>query len=319
MDGWTSHLARTVCVTFLLHRWGAPAEPGRWRLLLASQARRLHVWQASPGRVALQAVALQQDQKIVLVTTVEDSAGRMSGIVMRFNPDGSDDKTFNGSGFVLVELPGVPHDLNFAEVVATQPDGAVVVCGTYAGASSGAYIARFEATGRVNTGFGENGVVTIAHRDWINLDALSITENKIVIAGGAVREGAVHGLIAVLTFSGSYNLVFNGGKPLYSDFIPQGLRWLRCVARVTDGSIVVSGSTGVGAIDDDLTAVTARFLADGSLDPAFNGTGFTVFDEDDGFEYPHDMTVLADGRVVVGGVFFKNSAYSNGWMVRYLG
>jgi len=263
---------------------------------------------------------LRQGGKILLVGSVEDDAGRVSGVVMRLNADGSDDTTFNGTGFAPVELAGIAHQHSSAQMVAHQPDGAVVVGGSYSGPSSGAYVIRFDANGKIDREFGEsgNGVVIISGEDEIHLSAISIVDSKIVLAGAAVRDGGMRGVIAVLTSKGSYNLVFNNGKPLFSDFVPQGLRWLRCVAR-PDGSIVVSGDTGIGVTDDDPSAITAKFLADGTLDLSFNGTGFSIFDEAGVLEALHDMTVLGDGRIVVGGYFIGSFPNPQGWVIRYRG
>jgi uncharacterized delta-60 repeat protein len=239
---------------------------------------------------------------------------------MRLNPDGFNDITFNGAGFAFVELAGIAHQHSSAQVVAHQPDGGVVVGGSYSGSSSGAYVIRFDANGKIDRSFGEsgNGVVIISGEDDIHLSAISIVDGKIVLAGSAVRDGAMRGVIAVLTSKGSYNLVFNNGKPLFSAFVPQGLRWLHCVARL-DGSIVVSGDTGIGVTDDDPSAITAKFLADGTPDLSFNGTGFSIFDEDGVLEALHDMAVLADGRIVVGGYFIGSFPNPQGWVIRYRG
>jgi uncharacterized delta-60 repeat protein len=263
-------------------------------------------------------VAQQLDEKIVVVSTVEDAAGRTKGIVLRFEPNGSPDTTFNGTGFAFIELAEIsPSDI-VAQAIATQADGAVVICGNYFAVSAhGAFVTRFDATGKVDTGFGIKGAVDVPHDQWISLDVAAIVDDKIVVAGGAAVEGVSQGLIAVLNFSGSYNRVFNGGQPLISSPVSQGVRWLHCVPR-TDGSVIVCGSSGTGALDENLSAVTARFLADGSPDASFFDSGFTVFNESDGFEYPHGMAVMDDGRIVVGGVFFTDSGYKKGWVIRYL-
>lgn len=263
-------------------------------------------------------VAQQLNEKIVVVSNVMDAAGRTKGIALRFEPNGSPDMTFNGTGFAFVELAGISSSDTVALAAATQPDGAVVICGTYLAVSAqGAFVTRFDVTGKVDTGFGSNGAVVVPHDQWISLDVAAIVDDKIVVAGGAVVQGVPQGLIAVLNFSGSYNRVFNGGQPLFSLPVSQGVRWLHCVPR-TDGSVIVCGGSGPGTFDESLSAVTARFLADGSLDPSFFDTGFTVFNESDGFEYPHGMAVMDDGRIVVGGVFFTDSGYEKGWVIRYL-
>jgi uncharacterized delta-60 repeat protein len=279
----------------------------------------VHESASDAARAGAAGMAAQQlDEKIVVVSTIADAAGRAKGIVLRFEPDGSPDKTFNGTGIAFIELAEIsPSDI-VAQAVATQADGAVVICGNYFAVSKpGAYVTRFDATGKVDTGFGSKGAVYVPHDEWISLDVAAVVDDKIVVAGGAAVEGVSHGLIAVLNLSGSYNRVFNGGQPLISSPVSQGVRWLHCVPRA-DGSVIVCGSSGTGALDESLSAVTARFLADGSPDPSFFGTGFTVFNESAGFEYPHGMAVMDDGRIVVGGVYFTDFGYEKGWVIRYL-
>jgi uncharacterized delta-60 repeat protein len=270
------------------------------------------------GAGAAGMVAQQLDEKIVVVSNVEDASGRTKGIVLRFDPNGSPDTTFNDTGFAFVELAEIsPSDI-VAQAAATQADGAVVICGNYFAVSAhGAFVTRFDATGKVDTGFGIKGAVDVPHDQWISLDVAAIVDDKIVVAGGAAVEGVSQGLIAVLNLSGSYNRVFNDGQPLISSPVSQGVRWLHCVPR-TDGSVIVCGNSGTGALDENLSAVTARFLADGSPDSSFFGSGFTVFNESAGFEYPHGMAVMDDGRIVVGGVYFTDSGSDKGWVIRYL-
>ncbi|WP_434594330.1 hypothetical protein J3Q09_01080 [Pseudomonas sp. R4-83] len=273
---------------------------------------------AAAATGAAGAVAQQADEKIVVVSTVEDAAGRAKGIVLRFDSNGLPDTTFNGAGFAFVELAGISPADTVGQSVAVQTDGGVVVCGNYFATNiHGAYVIRFTTSGQVDTGFGKNGVVDIPRDQWISLDVAAIVGDKIVVAGGVQEQGDNRGLVAVLNFSGEYNLVFNAGQPLLWSPVTQGVRWLHCVPQA-DGSIIVCGSSGSGAFDDDLSAVTARILPDGSPDTSFFGTGFTVFNEGEGFEYPHGMAVMEDGRILVGGVFFTDAGYEKGWVIRYL-
>ena len=93
------------------------------------------------------------------------------------------------------------------------------------------------------------------------------------MVGNALRDGLYGGLIVVLTASGAINLVFNSGKPLFCALLPEGLRWL--YAAQVGGSIIVVGQ-------GDSVVVTAPFLADGTLDKGFNGTGYTIFENSAG-------------------------------------
>ncbi|MEO8647404.1 hypothetical protein [Pseudomonas sp.] len=283
---------------------------------------------AEGGRVATSkmsvAAAEQADGKIVLVSNVATGFMTQKGIVLSFNSDGSTNKDFNG-GFAIVDLPGIEHESNSGSAVSLQADGKVLVGGHYSDGSMnilGAYLVRFDAEGKVDTGFNEGHTATIPHIGWIDIQAITVRESdgRIVAVGDVRRGGGHNGLIFVLNASGTPNLVFNGGKPLFSEFVPEGLGWWH-VSQV-DGSIIVAGNTGKGFVTEDLTAVTARYRADGSLDTTFNGKGYTIFNEDHVYEGTYDMTLMADGRIVVCGSLSKDAepfpAVTGGWILRYI-
>ncbi|ROM68893.1 hypothetical protein BK653_13020 [Pseudomonas brassicacearum] len=271
--------------------------------------------------------ALQLDGKIVLTARVSHLEGdpRMKGIVLRLNSDGSTDKTFNGTGFAIIELKGLVYDWNSVHGVAVQRDGKVLVCGKYVRVAprfAEGYVMRFDASGRVDTRF-NGGTVTVRHSDLIDLSAIWVgeTDGRIVAVGNATGEGVSSGLIVVLTADGFFDFNFNRGQPLFSRLVPQGLLWEHCWGQ-EDGSILVAGSTGEGFVTEDLAMITARYRSDGALDPTFNGRGFTVFDEDEGDEGIQDMKIMADGRIVICGFVWKQADplpyIDGGWVIRYL-
>ncbi|SCW59766.1 MULTISPECIES: hypothetical protein [unclassified Pseudomonas] len=280
----------------------------------------------SSSRAGTSAVQ-QLDGKIVLTAHVShlgDDA-RMKGIVLRLNSDGSTDTMFNGTGFAIIELEGLTYDWNSVQGVAVQNDGKVLVCGMYVRLATnfaGAYVTRFDATGRVDTQF-NGGTVTVRDSEPVGLSAIRVrdTDGSIVAVGKAIREGASNGLIIVLTADGFFDFNFNRGQPLFSQLVPQGLLWEHCQWQ-EDGSILVAGITGKGFVTEELTVLTARYRCDGSLDPTFNGSGFTVFNEDEGYEDLRDMTVMADGRIVLCGFVWKEADplpyIAGGWVIRYL-
>ncbi|WP_167659369.1 hypothetical protein [Pseudomonas fluorescens] len=269
--------------------------------------------------------AVQQvDGKIVLVSNTMTDSGQ-KGIVLRFNSDGSTDYTFNEVGFVIVELEGILYDWNSCKSVAVQRDGKVLVCGMYVRQNPetvGAFVTRFDAMGRLDASF-NGGTVTVRQSSLIDLTAITVreTDGRVVAVGRAFRDQVSHGLIVVLTAGGFFDFSFNRGQPLFSQLVPQGLTWERCALQA-DGSILVAGNTGRGFVTEELTAVTARFHSDGSLDPTFNGSGFTVFDEYEGFEAMENMALMTDGRIVVCGVIWIDAEpwpyMDGGWVVRYL-
>lgn len=274
------------------------------------------------------AAAMQQlDGKIVLVSYKYPESGPVQMIVLRLNPDGSMDKTFNGAGFAVVELKGIAYDRISADAVAVQADGKVLVSGVYVQnnpAARGAYVMRFDATGRLDTSFnGGVGHLTVAHSGLIYVESMAVRQNDgaVVVTGNAVVDRARHGLTFVLTHGGFFDFHFNRGQPLFSAPLDQGQGWLRCVLQA-DGSILVAGTTGRGLVEEGTTALTARFHSDGSLDPTFNDGGFAVFDGAGKYQTLEAMAVMTDGRIVVGGFGWEDGGswpyIDSGWVIRYL-
>src|SRR5262249_54899389 len=94
------------------------------------------------------AVALQPDGKAV----VAGPAGNQIALA-RYNTDGSLDRTFGAAGQVLTDLSGEYVAGNRPKGLALQSDGKIVVVG-------GTAVARYNADGSLDMGFGAGGKVT---------------------------------------------------------------------------------------------------------------------------------------------------------------
>lgn len=286
----------------------------------------------SAGDVGMVAVG-QQDGKIVLVSTVLFAFDYLRGIVVRLNTDGSLDKTFNGQGFVLVELPGIDHRWNYASGVAVQQDGKVLVCGDFSREGEGpeewpdTYVIRYDQYGNVDDSYGDNknGAVTIIDSSrWLDLGSMALKADGGIVAVGTAekvgapgKEGNREGLIVSLNPSGSFNLVFNNGKPLFSNFTEHGVSWRRCLLQA-DGKLVVSGQGGGAFVDENSSVVSARFAADGALDVGFADKGWEVFNDERGFDLFSGGAVMVDNRIVICGYLGFAPPPAPGYVVRYL-
>jgi uncharacterized delta-60 repeat protein len=276
------------------------------------------------GDVGVAAVG-QQDGRIVLVSTVFFEFDHLKGIALRLNVDGSLDTSFNQKGFVLVELPGITHRWNYAAGVAVQQDGKVLVCGDFSREACDefpdAYVIRYDQDGKVDASFGDkkNGVVTITDSSrWLDLGSMTLkSDGGVVAVGTADHDGDREGLIVSLNPSGSFNLVFNNGKPLFSSFTEHGVSWRRCVLQ-TDGKLVFSGQGGGALVNENSSVVTARYKSDGSQDVKFAGKGWAVFNSESGIDMFRGCAVMADNRVVVSGYVSFAPPPLQGYVLRYL-
>ncbi|MFL7964722.1 delta-60 repeat domain-containing protein [Pseudomonas kielensis] len=271
---------------------------------------------------------VQPDGKIVLRSAVFIGTD-VRWVVLRLNPDGSTDYTFNGTGSVDIVFPGIPRVARSAKGIVLQADGKVLVFGEYSQTtpdSRGIYVIRLDATGHFDTDFNAGtGFVTVPNLSNANAVALRESDGAILVAGDTwpnPEQGYDrHGLIFVLSRDGFFDFAFNSGQPLFSKLVDKGHDWHRC-AWQADGSIVVAGTTGRGLVEKGVSALTARFRSDGSLDLTFNGSGFVLFDEEVYDETVEVMALMPDGRIVVGG--FRQlpapvwGRFFGSWFIRYL-
>jgi uncharacterized delta-60 repeat protein len=138
------------------------------------------------------AVVLQPDGKIVIVGSFVDSTQRGDAGLARYNSDGSPDTSFNGSGKQTLIVPnGVNDGLN---AVALQSNGQIVAAGSN-GVPGGSYliVARYNADGTIDTGFGSSGITSTKFTTGGNDGASSVllqSDGRIVAAGTANAGGS---------------------------------------------------------------------------------------------------------------------------------
>ncbi|MET7617925.1 delta-60 repeat domain-containing protein [Streptomyces sp. NPDC005408] len=120
---------------------------------------------------------MQADGKIVVVGTSENLEGGIGWFtVVRYNPNGSLDATFDGDGMVTT-----PQGGGAAYDVAQQSDGRLVAVG----ASGNFTLARYNTNGSLDTGFSGDGLVTTGFGgiEWARSVALQ-ADGRIVAGGG---------------------------------------------------------------------------------------------------------------------------------------
>ena len=297
---------------------------------------------------AVSAVALQTDGRLIIggtFTSVYPANNLSSAIatyVARINPDGSLDGGF---------LPSPNQAVN---AVAVQPDGNIVLGGYFTGlqASDSAtpitrnHIARVttygipdaslapDSTGTIFTtvplsngqilvggSFLSIGGVTQSYLARLNANgSLDTTfaplltgivqtiavqsDGKILIGGGFTEvDGIPRGYIARLNPDGSLDGPFN----------PNANSNVFAIALLSSGQMLVGGQYSALTPNGSTLSYSAPYLtrinADGSLDTTFNpGAGGSVF----------ALSVLSDGRILVGGSFSSFGGAARGNMARLL-
>jgi uncharacterized delta-60 repeat protein len=191
--------------------------------------------------------------------------------VLRLHPDGRPDASFGPAGLVRTRVDG----MGVVSGVALQPDGMLVAVGTVTeftpGAPTRLVVARYRTDGRLDPGFGRNGLVEVA--GWRGAVAVAVDGD-----GGVVVAGTG---LARLTASGAPDPAFG-----HEGAVEVPGAGLAAVAIAQDGRMVVAGG------------VLARYMPDGRLDPSFGVAGIA---DSRAVGNPNTLALQADGRIVVGG------------------
>ncbi|MEU4273310.1 delta-60 repeat domain-containing protein, partial [Streptomyces sp. NPDC026092] len=259
------------------------------------------------GEEAGNDVVVQSDGKVVVVgTDAPDSLGNFA--LVRYLADGSLDSTFGSGGRVSTDIGGFVDN---AEAAAVQSDGKIVVAG-----SSGTgfeeccrfTVARYTATGSLDTTFGDGGVAFLSAfgQPASAMDVAVRSDGRIVAAGYTGGLFAAARLLA----DGTPDATFDGDGMVTTDPAPsleEGGTG-RSLALQSDGKIVVGGDVGTTRFDFMLM----RYNADGSLDTGFSGDGMQRTDFG-AYEGAEEVAVQADGKIVAMGNTDADAA-----VVRYL-
>jgi uncharacterized delta-60 repeat protein len=178
----------------------------------------------------------------------------------RYNPDGTLDVTFGGSGKVVTDLSGSDE---FALGVAIQLDGKILAVGSSLSddpePNRKVALARYNTDGSLGQSFGERGTVTTDIHEFADEQAEAVAidlDGKMILA---LRGGLDEVGFGVVRYNsdGGLDPSFGSGGMAFVDFkfcpAAYGL------AIQSDGRIVAAGTTNSVEIDTEFAL--ARFLA----------------------------------------------------------
>jgi uncharacterized delta-60 repeat protein len=251
---------------------------------------------------AVHALVLQPDGKLV-AAGISANAGRVDFALARYNPDGSLDTSFNGTGKVTTAIGSSGNDV--ASAVALQPDGKLVAAGTsYNGTSPASEpeffaLARYNPNGSLDTSFNGTGKLTTAIGSFNDASALALQSDGKLVAAGTSWGDSHTSDFALVRYNpdGSLDTSFNRTGKVTTAIGP--LNTASAVALQPDGKLVAAGSSSNGS--DTLFAL-ARYDPDGSLDTSFNGTGevtTTIGPAHD--DNASSLALQPDGKIVAAG------------------
>jgi uncharacterized delta-60 repeat protein len=242
-------------------------------------------------------LVIQPDGKIVVagsafVTSNVDFA------LVRFNPNGSLDTTFDSDGIVTTP---VTDRGDYANSVALQPDGKLLVAGgVEATASYRTFgLVRYMSDGSLDTTFGNGGKILTPIGDG-NAEATAIalqTDGKIVATGYT----SSYSDFATVRYNedGTLDQMFDVDGIVTTTVNENSSECAFDVLIQNNGKIVIAGRTVFPGSNFNITLV--RYNTSGSLDSSFNNDGIVVTDYGNFGEVAYAAALQSDGKIVVAG------------------
>jgi uncharacterized delta-60 repeat protein len=261
-----------------------------------------------PGLAAVpSAVVIQSDGKIVVAGGAFPQftfAGNFE--VVRYNPNGSLDRSFGNGGIVTTTFP----EGSYAFDVALQPDGKIIAGGTVfvdfiPGELSDTdfALARYNPNGSLDTTFGNGGTVMtdfFGNED----DAFSVLiqpDGKIVAVGSANNPATYYDFAAVRYLSnGTIDTTFGVAGKVSTDFGDQNFDRARSAALQPDGRIVAAGFA-ISQNGGVQNFAIARYTSNGVLDTTFSRDGKTEIDFGDCCQSANKVLLQSDGKIITVG------------------
>ena len=262
-------------------------------------------------------VAVQTNDKIVVVGGFKDLNGNARGNVVRLEPTGMEEVAFfDAFGAGLDGAFGGP-----ANVVLLQTNGKILVGGHFAAYSSpSAGLARFEIIRLNSSGIEDasfytnmgNGFQANANNSAV-FDVAVQSDGKVVLGGSFVTfNGATRNRLLRLNASGTEDTAFNNALHTDPDAADKGFnQQVRAIAVQSDGKVLVGGLFNV--VNGTTAGSFIRLNADGTLDATFNSNVGTAASDS-----VYEIAVQSDGKILVGGAFSSWNGATRRKLVRLL-
>lgn len=260
-------------------------------------------------------VLVQSDGKILVVG--ESHMGNYDGFaIVKYNPDGSLDNTFNGNGKVTLHVGDNVYDDNVTSA-AIQSDGKIIVVGySTLNGQMRITLVRFNSNGTIDATFDTDGIVKTSlgtYNSYANSIKI-LSDGKILVAGYYPNDSG-DDVFCILKYNtnGSLDNTFDVDGQVSTLVLDAENRANDLVVQ-SDGKILVVGQ-GVDPTNHHHLAIV-RYNSNGSLDPSFDVDG-KVITEIVGYEgWAFSVEIQADGKILVAGRTMNSSDYDI-LLVRY--
>src|SRR5262249_25991769 len=258
-----------------------------------------------------QDVALQPDGKIVTAGMRYNggSSNFYDFAVSRYNPDGSVDTSFGGTGTVFTDVSG---QSDRAQAVLIQPDGKSIVGGTGGDGPHFFFVlARYTPDGSLDSTFGNGGKLVTdpsPSGSYNEIWDLALQPDGRILAGGDVMIGNEM-YFAVARYNPNGTLDTSFGSNGLSTTNPSGNGGDRAYSVLVqpDGKIVLVGGSFGGNSTSHFAI--SRFTSWGGVDSSFGANGTVTTDLPGTYEQAFDAVLQPDGKIVAVGQTNPAGAY----------
>ena len=264
-------------------------------------------------------IALQKDKKIVL-GGYSNNGSDNDFALLRYNPDGTLDNTFNNSGVVITPI-GNGYDEIWSIGMQTVDVGTekIVAAGFSSNGTDFDFtVARYNLDGELDNTFGINGIVKTPIGDLNDYGrSLAIQPDGKIVVVGSAENGTNNDFAAVrYNLNGSLDLTFgkNGITTIpngTSNSTPFSVKIQR------DGKILVCGGSNK-MNDDDNNFTLARLNQDGGLDSSFGSGGIITTALENSNDIAYSMAIQSNENIIAVGSS-TGSYYSVFKLMRYTG
>jgi uncharacterized delta-60 repeat protein len=260
----------------------------------------LSIFQAAPGWNCINALALQEDGKIVATGTIQDTTNLVSFLTLRFNTDGSIDNTFSNDGFDIISFLNI-NDQSFA--VKVQHDGKILVAGySSGGCGIGTYVAmaRYNTDGSMDNSFGNSGKVLFQVNGSSFAKDLILKDDYIYITGLAIYNYTSSAfLLARFSMDGQIDNTFGTNGTVIT---PIGIQksYAYSINSQSNGKLICGGVYGDYINNDSLLYALVRYNADGSIDNTFGNNGILITTIGGELIEAFPLAIQPDDKIVIG-------------------
>jgi uncharacterized delta-60 repeat protein len=211
---------------------------------------------------------LQTGGEIVVAGGAALNRANPKAAVARYATDGSLDTTFGGDGKVTTDLSPAKDYLN---AVVVQSDGKIVGGGLAAvsGSRASFELIRYNSVGTLDSSFGGGDgklKTNFTARD-DSVQGVVVRSDLDIVAGGIAGSGGSNAKFALARYNadGTFDTSFGGGDGKVTTDITGAYDAAWDIVLQPDEKVVAAGeASGSGG-----RFAAARYLADGTIDPAF--------------------------------------------------